>query len=59
MVDGWLPPWTSWWSPEQLQAMLPDTQLRKLMIESSPRVPVSLLMEALPAAEEDNLGTCS
>jgi len=58
-VDGWLPPWTSWWSPEQLQAMLPDAQLRKLMIESSPRVPVSLLMEALPAVEEDNLGTCS
>ena len=25
-VDRWLPPWTSWWSPEQLQAMLPDPQ---------------------------------
>ena len=29
------------------------------MIESSPRVPVSLLMEALPVVEDDNLGTCS
>lgn len=58
-VDGWLPPWTSWWPPEQLQAMLPDAQLRRLMTESSPRIPISMLMEELPAVGEDNLGTCS
>lgn len=57
-VDGWLPPWPSWWPPEQLQAMLPDAQLRALVFESSPSVPVSLLTEVLPAAGEDNLGTC-
>jgi hypothetical protein len=58
-VDGWLPPWTSWWPPEQLQDVLPDVQLRRLMVESSPRVPLSVLMEELSAVGEDNLGTCA
>ena len=59
VVDGWLPPWTSWWTPEQLEALLPDAQLRRLMVESSPRVPLRLLTEALPTVDEDNLGRCS
>ena len=57
-MEGWLPPWPSWWPPEQLEAMLPDAKLRELMIDSSPRVPVTLLTEALPAAGHDDLGTC-
>jgi hypothetical protein len=58
-VEGWLPPWTSWWSREQLEAMLPDEQLRNVLIETCPRLPASLFTEVLPRISEHELGTCS
>lgn len=58
-VEGWLPPWTSWWPPEQLRVMLPDEQLRNLMVDTCPRLPVSLFTEVLPGVSEDGLGVCS
>ncbi|MBT2520022.1 hypothetical protein [Arthrobacter sp. ISL-28] len=57
-VEGWLPPWTSWWSPEQLGAMLPDEQLRNALIEACPPLPESLFTEVLPNVGEHELGTC-
>ena len=58
-VEGWLPPWTSWWSREQLEAMLPDGQLRNVLIETCPRLPASLFTEVLPGVGEHELGPCS
>ncbi len=58
-VEGWLPPWTSWWSREQLEAMLPDEQLRNVLIETCPRLPASLFTEVLPGIGEHELGPCS
>lgn len=52
-VDGWLPPWTSWWPPEQLEAMLPDEQLRTAMVDSCVRLPFSLFAEKLPDMDTD------
>jgi hypothetical protein len=47
-VKGWLPPWTSWWPAEQLRAMLPDEQLRTMLVESCPQLPTSLLPKFSP-----------
>ena len=47
-VKGWLPPWTSWWPAEQLRAMLPDEQLRSMLVESCPQLPTSLLPKFSP-----------
>jgi len=58
-VEGWLPPWTSWWPAEQLRAMLPDEQLRSLLVESCPRLPAGLFTEVLPTLSEQELGACS
>lgn len=58
-VDGWLPPWTSWWSPEQLLAILPDERVRNRLIETCPRLPSSLFSELLPNLDEKQLGICS
>ena len=58
-VKGWLPPWTSWWPAEQLRAMLPDEQLRSLLVESCPRLPASLFTQVLPTLSEQELGACS
>ncbi len=58
-VEGWLPPWTSWWPAEQMRAVLPDEQLRSLLVESCPRLPASLFTEVLPTVSEQELGACS
>lgn len=58
-VGGWLPPWTSWWPPGQLRVMLPDEQLRNLVVDTCPRLPLSLFTEVLPDMNEDELGVCS
>lgn len=57
-VNGWLPPWTSWWPRGQLHAMLPDEQLRDLLVHTSPRLPASLFDQALPTVSNDLLGRC-
>lgn len=58
-VAGWLAPWTSWWPPEHLHAMLPDEQLRDLLIQTSPRLPASLFDQPLPSHSNELLGRCS
>jgi hypothetical protein len=55
-VEGWLPPWTSWWPAEQLRVMLPDEPLRNLMVDTCPPLPLSLFTEVLPDVSEDELG---
>lgn len=57
-VDGWLPPWASWWPPEILLALLPERHQRDRLVQSSPRLPVTLFDETLPAANEGHLGVC-
>jgi pimeloyl-ACP methyl ester carboxylesterase len=34
--DGWVPPWPRWWTPEQLQAILPDPVRRARFIAGCP-----------------------
>jgi hypothetical protein len=58
-VEGWLPPWTSWWAPERLHAMLPNEQLRSLLVDSCPQLPASLFSEVLPNLSDHELGKCS
>lgn len=58
-VEGWLPPWPSWWPPEQLHAMLPDERLRRLLVDTCPRLPASLFSQSLPALGDHELGACS
>lgn len=47
-----LPPWASWWPPEILLALLPERHQRDRLVQSSPRLPVTLFDETLPAANE-------
>lgn len=57
-VDGWLPPWTSWWPAETLHSMLPEQHQRELLVQSSPRLPATLFDQGLPDANEEHLGPC-
>ncbi len=58
-TDGWLPPWTSWWPPGQLEALVPNAQLRILLINDCPRLPASLFTEVLPHLDDQHMGSRS
>ena len=59
-VEGWLPPWPSWWPPGQLETTLPDEHLRNLVVDTCPpRLPLSMFTEVLPRVSEHELGACS
>jgi pimeloyl-ACP methyl ester carboxylesterase len=46
--DGWVPPWPRWWTPEQLQAMLPDPVRRARFIAGCPPLPLAMFEEPRP-----------
>lgn len=46
--DGWLPPWSEWWGPEEMAKLLPDAQVRKRFADECPRMPVAMFEEPLP-----------
>ena len=52
MPDRCCRPWASWWPPEILLALLPERHQRDRLVQSSPRLPVTLFDETLPAANE-------
>lgn len=46
--DGWLPPWSQWWGPDELSELLPQRPLREQFAAGCPPVPVAMFEEALP-----------
>lgn len=46
--DGWVPPWPRWWTPGQLQAMLPDPVRRARFIAGCPPLPLAMFEEPRP-----------
>jgi hypothetical protein len=39
-VDGVLPPWSSWWGPDALAALVPDDQVRAALEAEMPNLPL-------------------
>jgi len=56
IVDGWLPPWPSWWSPEELREMVSDADLRRQLVAACPQLPVGLFSEPMPAGDQIAMG---
>ena len=56
IVDGWLPPWPSWWSPEDLREMVSDAGLRRQLVAACPQLPVGLFSEPMPAGDQIAMG---
>lgn len=56
IVDGWLPPWPSWWLPEDLREMVSDAGLRRQLIAACPQLPVGLFSEPMPAGDQIAMG---
>jgi len=46
--DGWVPPWSDWWGPDELARLLPDPVVRARFVRGCPRLPLALFEEVLP-----------
>ena len=46
--DGWLPPWSDWWGPDELARLLPDPVVRARFVRGCPRLPLAFFEEVLP-----------
>lgn len=55
-INGWLPPWTSWWPSGQLEALVPDARLREALIDDCPQLPITLFTEAHSQATDQDRG---
>lgn len=49
--DGLLPPWTRWWSEDDLAAVVPDAEVLADVRAEEPRVPLAYLRSRLGAPE--------
>ncbi|MGC4192271.1 MAG: hypothetical protein QM589_14055 [Thermomicrobiales bacterium] len=45
--DGTLPPWTRWWSEEDLEALYPTVEARQRVEREAPRLPLSYFRAAV------------
>jgi hypothetical protein len=52
VVDGLLPPWTSWWDETDVVALFPDPQVRAQVEAEQPRMPLAYYDHLPPAPPE-------
>ncbi len=48
--DGWLPPWSQWWGPDELAELLPDGEARERFAAGCPALPMAMFEEARPSS---------
>ncbi len=48
--DGWLPPWSQWWSQQDLLEFLPHADVRERFAAGCPRLPLAMFEEVHPPA---------
>jgi hypothetical protein len=49
-VDGVLPPWTQWWDPADVDALLP-ARCREVVVNEQPRLPLAYFHQRVPVPE--------
>jgi hypothetical protein len=56
-VDGVLPPWSEWFGPGVMDALVPDAATRATIVAELPRLPIRYFDDAVevPAAWSDDL----
>ena len=47
-VDGVLPPWSEWWGPEVMSALIPDAGQRAAVEVEQPRLPLAFFEATIP-----------
>src|SRR5262249_59284256 len=51
IVDGRLPPWTSWWDAADVARVLPDPDIRARVEAEQPRMPLAYYAHLPPAPD--------
>jgi pimeloyl-ACP methyl ester carboxylesterase len=51
IVDGLLPPWTSWWDENDIAPLFPDTRVRAQVEAEQPRLPLAYYDHLPPAPD--------
>lgn len=46
--DGVLPRWTDWWSEQDVAALLPDPDVRRVVVAEQPRLPLDYYVQEIP-----------
>ncbi len=49
VVDGVLPPWSSWFGEDAMRELVPDAVLRGALLEEMPRLPFAFLEQRIPS----------
>lgn len=57
--DGRLPPWTAWWSEEDVAPMFPDPRTRKVVEGEQPRLPLDYYLQVIPVAPDWDRRPCA
>jgi hypothetical protein len=50
--DGALPPWSDWFGPEVMNDLIPDPEMRRLVISELPQLPLSYFSDAIPPVRQ-------
>lgn len=48
-ADGMLPPWSSWFGDEVMRGLVPDEEVRSILVREMPRLPSSFLEQRVPS----------
>src|SRR5215470_6785735 len=46
---GMLPRWTDWWTEEDIAPVLPDPQIRRIVADEQPTLPIGYYLERVPS----------
>jgi pimeloyl-ACP methyl ester carboxylesterase len=49
VVDGILPPWSSWFGEDAMHELVPDAMLRSALLREMPRLPFAFLEQRIPS----------
>jgi hypothetical protein len=50
VVEGRLPPWTTWWDESEVARLFPDPRTRSVVSAEQPRLPLSYYEQQIPAS---------
>jgi pimeloyl-ACP methyl ester carboxylesterase len=58
IVDGLLPPWTSWWDEADVTGLFPDADTRAKVEAEQPRMPCDYFVHLPPASDSWSVPLC-
>jgi hypothetical protein len=58
-VDGWLPPWSTWFGEDAMRDLVPDEEVREAIMSEVPSLPLTYFEEGAPVPAGWDDAPCS